>query len=839
MDAVSDAARESPDSERGAESEAKRRKVRKGTRSCWECKRRKIRCSFSTASDSVCIGCRRRGTSCVTQEYPEETAAAALSTGDRGRSMGDRIVRVEALVEQLVKQVGNRNNGSTARAGSSALSEDGGPNTGIPTPGSSDRAESARFLTAYEPSGPDLGLESSHLEGLFSSPMMRTPDSPPPPTTIAPSRGIRYEQVSATLHAALPPREDIHLMIKAGIDVSLHKLTTHPYPVLAQNPGGGKGDLAEIPEAKTHPALLAKYLLILATCLQFVHPELHAEEIHDLSEPPRLLMRRLADTAISLVTSNDEFLGSVEGLECVMLESIYEANSGNLRRAWFACRRAMVVAQMMGIHRSGIQQPLKVISLSKPVYPSYIWYRIVATDRQLCLMLGLPQGSVDVSMASEAALACDTPSGRFERKQCVIASRILERNEWSDPAIADSFAALQELDAELQRAANEMPSIWWLVPNLASLVHDPEKTFWETLRLLEQMLYFNLLNLLHLPYMLRSSTPDTDQVGNGGANYKYEYSKLTSVNASRELLTRFIMFRSFNRVAFCCRSVDFFALTAAMTLVIAHLDGHRKQRQRQHSAGIGGINVLAHHRNGDRAMMERVLENMEAVAKLSTDVLSERSSSLLRSLLALEADAAEGRHGNVDRDCFAAAADDGQSLRIGIPYFGTIRIDREGVISMDAPRRATPPSPAQQRHMPTETVVSSPAIRASEDGYTAGQASGRLGVDILPPAQPPFDDVASEMPSIPQQPQQVAQASSPAAAQLPRMQAHQPFAPQFPTAIDDALQQEYLYPGLTAVADDWAFQGVDLAFFDSLTRGSGVECAGDGSGSWVNLEGGS
>ena len=92
---------------------------------------------------------------------------------------------------------------------------------------------------------------------------------------------------------------------------------------------------------------------------------------------------------------------------------MFEANSGHLRRAWFACRRAMLVAQLMGLHRSAIQHPLKVLDPSQPVYPTYFWFRIVCTDRQLCLMLGLPQGSLDASMVAEAALANDSPEGRF------------------------------------------------------------------------------------------------------------------------------------------------------------------------------------------------------------------------------------------------------------------------------------------------------------------------------------------------------------------------------------------------------------------------------------------
>jgi len=116
---------------------AKRRKVRKGTRSCWECKRRKVRCNFVSEHDAVCIGCRQRGTKCVSQEFPEEASAPA----DRSRQMGDRIVRVEALVEQLVKSVASGSNKPAT------------PDAGIPTP-SSSTSELPQILSLCDESSP-------------------------------------------------------------------------------------------------------------------------------------------------------------------------------------------------------------------------------------------------------------------------------------------------------------------------------------------------------------------------------------------------------------------------------------------------------------------------------------------------------------------------------------------------------------------------------------------------------------------------------------------------------------------------------------------------------------
>ena len=76
----------------------KRRKIRKGTKSCWECKRRKIRCTFVAPTQSICDGCRSRRVDCIGQEFYDKVKEAS--------SKADRLDRVEALVEQLAKRAG-------------------------------------------------------------------------------------------------------------------------------------------------------------------------------------------------------------------------------------------------------------------------------------------------------------------------------------------------------------------------------------------------------------------------------------------------------------------------------------------------------------------------------------------------------------------------------------------------------------------------------------------------------------------------------------------------------------------------------------------------------------
>jgi Zn(2)-Cys(6) binuclear cluster domain-containing protein len=133
--------------------EGKRRKVRKGTQSCWECKRRKVRCSFSVSpAEPICDGCRRRGTACISQEFPDEPSPAP--GGASTRELNDRLSQVEAIVKKLIRMVDGTNQSSSdmpVPASRSMSPREGdvaafasGPSSGamarggVPTPGDSD-----------------------------------------------------------------------------------------------------------------------------------------------------------------------------------------------------------------------------------------------------------------------------------------------------------------------------------------------------------------------------------------------------------------------------------------------------------------------------------------------------------------------------------------------------------------------------------------------------------------------------------------------------------------------------------------------------------------------------
>jgi hypothetical protein len=399
-------------------------------------------------------------------------------------------------------------------------------------------------------------------------------------------------------------------------------------------------------------------------------------------------------------------------------------------------------------------------------------------------MLDLTQGSLDQSMATGEMFRNDIPMGRLERMHCALASRILERNE-SGPN-SRNYVLTEALDIDLQKAATSLPSNFWLIPNLVSVADDPRASFWEMGRLLNQLFHYNLLNQLHLPYMIRSS-PER----------KYDYSRVTCVSASREVLSRFIMFRSFNQNAFCCRTVDFFALMAGITLLLAHPDSHRSPQS-------GGY-LLAHQSLSDRAMIEQAQANMEEISRMNGDTLSAQGADLLRRLLSIEAETADG-HCTESVSLHTSESeivepDDDNVVRVTIPYFGIVRIARKGVISKEV---ANPQTVSNVQSNSQVRGMSSNLISEHEAAVRSFGFDG-LGENYLP--------------------ESMAHADHDSVNGINSLATH--FAPQFSDSDSHPLLEQYEYPLLTAGVDDWAFQGVDIAFFGNLMKGVEDERSGE------------
>lgn len=417
-------------------------------------------------------------------------------------------------------------------------------------------------------------------------------------------------------------------------------------------------DILQLPPYGAHLVLVARKHLLLSTVLQRFASQISSDITHIGHTIERLL-----HAAATLVTTKDELVQSVEGVECIALESMIHNYAGNLHRALLSSRKAMTLAQLLGLHRKTLPQWPKVIESQTRtrIDFDYIWFRLVETDRYLSLMLGVPQAWPDNDFLEKKQLELCSPLEKLERILLIAGGRILDRNEKD---IQDHIIT-QEIDQLLQFASHCMPPQWWVMTNLSAQDMKSMK------RSMSQVTHNFLLMQLHFPYLLRHSDREL-----------YTYSKITVANACRELLARYLAVKIDGTITTYCRGVDFIAFWASAALCLVHMAGIcGRQTFFDEQVGSEGLNYLTHQRVSDLGLVEQTIQQMEQTTR--DDPNAPRLVALLRPLLVMEGASRNGAMFIVD---FTAEADGqgsehtgqvtdcGDTLEIFIPHCGKVRV---------------------------------------------------------------------------------------------------------------------------------------------------------------------
>ncbi|KAJ5128596.1 acyl-CoA N-acyltransferase [Penicillium atrosanguineum] len=546
-------------------------------------------------------------------------------------------------------------------------------------------------------------------------------------------------------------------------------------------------DMLRLPPIDSHPVLIARKLLVLGTFLQGMPPYL----TRDSKERGIYLcsiMTHAVDTATRLVTTNDELIGSVEGIECIMIEAMYHNYSGNLHRAWISIHRAVAIAQMLALHRGLGSSSLKILDPeTRATFNSIqISFRLAQMDRYLSIMLGLPYSSVINDFSTSQALENCHPNGKLQRIHCVVAGNILEGKEDD----MNGFAKVHEDDLLLYNAASEMPPQWWMIPNFTSRDYDETNMFRDTISIMDQFSHYHLLMRLHLPYMLCNSS-----------EHRYNHSKLTVLNSAREILSRYLTFRTSNPAKYYCRGSDFLAFMAITAICFAHISSHTQTQALDESSNPGTVlNSLAHSRPSDRGSMERTLELIESTARHDIDDIAYKLTRIIKNILIIEASAASGdmysvsssEEGKRELDCDARLTHGGKALYIRIPYLGTINFEH-GVISKS---NSTLPD-----------ILPMTIANTLDPNQPANQLP--LGSEELSAVHSENQFNWSYSKAIPSSHHQIS--------------SWQQYSAFYGFGIANSSESEpaQLLPSteFTLNDDEWYLQGIDLAFFDSILRG--------------------
>ncbi|KAJ5391691.1 hypothetical protein N7509_007181 [Penicillium cosmopolitanum] len=594
----------------------KRRKVRKGTFSCWECKRRKRRCERDLNA-TICLSCQRHGVSCISQEFTK----APLNDC---REIGQRVDHVEALVNKLVRQ-------REARPG--------------------------RRQQSNVSSGQTVADDTTSFM------------APPTLRSICHERLSRGRSLSGYLFSILPhPATSIVILSSSTLFSSpLQKSQAQE----STNSTIVHGEPRVSLQFTAHPLVLARRLIQLALCLkQFDASSSKQLECH-LNKSISEASFKYQEIATRFVLSQDFLVNSLDGVETLILQSCYHITLGDTRMAWTVQCRAINIACTIGI------QNLAEMGDERA---EHIWFRLVYSDRFMALMLGIPFTITEESSFWETQRQNSTLSQRLECLHVAIAGRIVTRNvqiqQYGSPQEASNDCNIRyhddnetkDIDELLKKSAKLLPPTWWLTSSRTN-TNSENDSVEKTAKLLVQLHQYYLIILLHQPYLIRllTCTHDSDSVEQNTTDSTY--SKLATASASHEGLLRYLAIRELHQSP-TYRPTDDKMYTCAIALLFAHLDGHTQ----------GSANVLDHQRNRDLGLISESINMMEKVSTANNDPRGLVLIRILRNFMALEDAAAEGSTYHTWCDESIQASDDSQesltedSISLSIPYFGKIHI---------------------------------------------------------------------------------------------------------------------------------------------------------------------
>lgn len=390
----------------------------------------------------------------------------------------------------------------------------------------------------------------------------------------------------------------------------------------------------------SHPSFIARALLLITTSIQQLPANFDYSELSLPFAPQELMEKQLSQTS-ALVTSDDELVGTLEGLECLVLQGVCWSNAGKPRRAWLCFRRALDVAQLMGLHRCRV--PGKDLDAAMLTRLRHVWWIMFEADRCMAVILGLPYGipnqHCDFADVEDEAI---TREEVFKRKLSIIAGDIIDRDQATKQP---SFIATQEIDEKLERLARSMPDSWWETPS-APWPTDPRALARKDSRLMAQFWHYQMESLLHLPFMLRSAT-----------DHRFEYNKSICLKASREMIRRYICLREQATTAsFVCKIIDFQAFTSVVILILNLLGP-------QPAFPSPSVPYSSHSNAQDWQVVDRVVSLLSDPSAAIDEAVATQGIKVIKTLSA------------VGRNSGPHASTSG-AMKLAIPYFGTISIAR-------------------------------------------------------------------------------------------------------------------------------------------------------------------
>ncbi|KAI0839026.1 hypothetical protein F5Y06DRAFT_37962 [Hypoxylon sp. FL0890] len=484
-----------------------RKRLRRATRSCYQCRRRKVKCQLTDEDVEACAECTKSGTQCTLQ--PPETQLGSGSFPahvDNKHEDGSRLERIESLLKRLV-----------------------------------DTLERSRPV---EPSTIPAPLWDDSLLHSIADGTLHLADN----HDFAIPQPADLQNAKQSLVALLPSAQDAVTIIT----------NTTAWLWGAENPPGSvlKADdtiqLLDIAAISRGSAMhIAKTLLLFALYMQQLPADFDAQllESQSVERSIALIVERVK---LFTISHEDDFF-SLDGVECLTLLSLLQLNDGAIRKAWMTFRRVLDIARL-----KGLQDSFSLSARSSPCSDMglhrRLWLSTACGDCYCSLLLGLEPGLGITPFGTDEEwndpFAED--DANIQRRICLIVARVAQRNA---VGLHKDRHTLQEIDQAMNRLQDSMPVSWWRPPSFRQ--NRPLHSSNEPNRLICQLWFFQARIFAHLPIAFGKTTSDSMN------------SLEICMEASRITLHRYLGLQRSRDHLSRCRSVDHSAFLAAVVLILS------------------------------------------------------------------------------------------------------------------------------------------------------------------------------------------------------------------------------------------------------------------------------
>ena len=495
--------------------------MRKGTRSCRECRRRKIKCHWESASATVCKDCSQHNRNCLSQGY----VADGDRNGKSGRHIQVKIERVAPIVERLAKQPQDHSTIDEVYSHHQDLDALDGQTS-----------------------------ESGPIYTLFNNEVLRQPDRPRGPhlnNTTTVSFGGRQLSDLEKLQSTIAHEPDILDILEVSKDWWI-SWRDQAWVLRANGTPQSARSFVQSRFESQDPVTYATGLMCVAMALQHIRPAKDDTTLTLTTNTTTLLECIVAVVDQVILTKNQQ---NATAILVALQRAKIHAESSQLRKSWLRIRQALEIAKELK-YTSG-PDPSQEELMERQRWIGHIY----EMDNSISMILGFPHAT-DSDFTDSLALSVlaggegdvNLKMRALRRVVALAAARINDRNgsNW-----ADASGLTDSIQNTLNFAASAMSVEWW---NVESITYSSERkdTFEH---LMAQLWFWQIQSFLHLPFMLDANR-----------NPDHEISRDLCVQGCRNMLRVFCRLRGDPGLSvYMCSCEDFQAVLAACMLLVGVL----------------------------------------------------------------------------------------------------------------------------------------------------------------------------------------------------------------------------------------------------------------------------